>query len=88
MYLFTLVYFFGKGYLSDGLFLINAKPLLGSFINETVSPSVNCVESSNFWHSRLGHLNFGALKNMMNLELIPKHVIEKKAKCPVCLTAK
>ena len=62
--------FVGKGYLSDGLFLINVEPVLGGFINV---PSVNCVESSDLWHSRLGHLNFGALKNMMNLKLIPKH---------------
>ena len=80
--------FFGKGYLSDGLFLINVEPVLGSFINNNVNPSVNNVESSDLWHSRLGHLNFGALKHMMNLELIPKHVIEKKSKCQVCVTAK
>ena len=77
--------FVGKGYLSDGLFLINVEPVLGGFINV---PSVNCVESSDLWHSRLGHLNFGALKNMMNLELIPKHSIDKKSKCQVCVTAK
>jgi hypothetical protein len=73
--------FFGKGYLSDGLFLINVEPVLGSFINDSVAPSVNCVESSDLWHARLGHLNFGALKNMMNLELIPKYAIDKKSKC-------
>ncbi|KAL8089478.1 hypothetical protein AgCh_039085 [Apium graveolens] len=38
-------------------------------------------ESSDLWHLRLGHLNFGALKNMMNLELIPKYAIDKKSKC-------
>ena len=80
--------FFGKGYLSDGLFLINVEPMVGNFINEIVIPSVNCVESSDLWHSRLGHLNFGALKNMMNLELIPKHAIDKKSKCQVCVTTK
>ncbi|KAK1378365.1 hypothetical protein POM88_025109 [Heracleum sosnowskyi] len=80
--------FFGKGYLSDGLFLINVEPGLDSFINDSVAPSVNCVESSDLWHARLGHLNFGALKNMMNLELIPKYAIEKKSKCQVCVTAK
>ena len=80
--------FFGKGYLSDGLFLINVEPVLGGFINDSVAPSVNCVESSDLWHLRLGHLNFGALKNMMNLELIPKYAIDKKSKCQVCVTAK
>jgi len=80
--------FFGKGYLSDGLFLINVEPVLGGFINDIASPSVNNIESSDLWHSRLGHLNFGALKNMMNLELIPKHAIDKKTKCQVCVTAK
>ena len=54
--------FFGKGYFSDGLFLINVEPVLGSFINDSVAPSAYNVESSDLWHSRLGHLNFGALK--------------------------
>ena len=49
---------------------------------------MNCVESSSLWHARLGHLNFGALKNMMNLELIPKHTIEKNFKCQVFVSAK
>ncbi|KAL8090653.1 hypothetical protein AgCh_039909 [Apium graveolens] len=80
--------FFGKGYLSDGLFLINVEPVLGGFINDSVAPSVNCVESSDLWHLRLGHLNLGALKNMLNLELIPKYAIDKKSKCQVCVTAK
>ena len=80
--------FFGKGYLSDGLFLINVEPVLGNFIDDNVSPSVNCVESSDLWHSRLGYLNFGALKNMMNLEQIPKHVVDNETKCQICVTAK
>ncbi|KAL8088682.1 hypothetical protein AgCh_038452 [Apium graveolens] len=75
--------FFGKGYLSDGLFLINVEPVLGGFINDSVAPSVNCVESSDLWHLRLGHLNLGAVKNMLNLELIPKYAIDKKSKCQV-----
>ena len=73
--------FIGKGYLSNGLFLINVEPVLGGFINDSVELSVNNIESSDLWHSRLGHLNFGALKNMMNLELIPKYAIDKKSKC-------
>ncbi|KAL8124691.1 hypothetical protein AgCh_012369 [Apium graveolens] len=79
--------FFGKGYLSNGLFVINVDPVLGS-LNNNVIPTVNCIESSNIWHARLGHLNFGALKNMMNLELIPKYTIEKNSKCQVCVSAK
>ncbi|KAL8149671.1 hypothetical protein AgCh_006619 [Apium graveolens] len=75
--------FYGKGYLSYDLFLISVEPVLGSFINDSVAPSVNCVESSDLWHLRLGHLNFGALKNMMNLKLISKHAIDKKTKCQV-----
>ena len=54
-------------------FLINVDSVLGGFINDNDSPSVKCVESSDLWHLRLGHLYFGALKNMMNLKLIPKH---------------
>ena len=63
-------------------------PVLGSFINDSVAPSIYNVESSDLWHSRLDHLDFGALKNMMNLELIPKHAIDNKSKCQVCVTAK
>lgn len=80
--------FFGKGYLSDGLFVINVEPFHSGLVTDNISPSVNFVESSSLWHARLGHLNFGALNNMMNLELIPKHAIDKKTKCQVCVYAK
>ncbi|KAL8096136.1 hypothetical protein AgCh_037185 [Apium graveolens] len=77
--------FFGKGYLLDGLFLINVEPVIDDSVNEIVDSFVNCVKSSDLWHSRLDHLNFGALKNMVNLELIPKHAIDNKSNCQVLI---
>lgn len=58
---------------------------MGTFI---IAPSINYVESSDLWHQRLGHLNFGTLENMINLELIPNYVIENKSKCQVFVTTK
>lgn len=45
-------------------------------------------DSSTIWHCRLGHVNLDSVKRMMNLDLIPKHTIDKTKKCQVCITAK
>ena len=47
----------GKGYFSDVSFFINVEPIINGLVNEIVASSVNCVESSDLWHLRLGHLN-------------------------------
>lgn len=78
----------GKGYFSDVLFFINVEPMINGLVNEIVASSVNYVESSNFWHSRLGHLIFGSLMNMINLELILEHAISNKSRCPIFVSSK
>ncbi len=82
--------FVGKGYSSDGLFKIRVETDLSlsnndSFIDYPVSYS---IESSNVWHGRLGHINYDSVKRMMNLDIIPKHAIDKSSKCHVCVEAK
>lgn len=59
--------------------LINVEHVSDGLINEIISFSVNCVESSDLWHSRIGILNFSALNTVMNLELNPNHTIHKKS---------
>ncbi|KAL8110798.1 hypothetical protein AgCh_026508 [Apium graveolens] len=50
----------------------------GTFFGKGYLPD----ESSDLWHLRLGHLNHGALKNMLNLELIPKVPLKHMDKTP------
>ena len=62
----------GKSYMSDGLFKLNVMTVVPSVINNTTSSSY-LLESSNLWHGRLGHVNYGSLRrliNMVNLTLI------------------
>ena len=46
------------------------------------------LESSNLWHGRLGHVNYGYLKRLINLNHIPTFQIEVKHKCETCVEAK
>ena len=47
--------FVGKGCLADGLFKLN---VIANAMNEINNASAYIVDSSNLWHSRLGHVNF------------------------------
>ncbi|CAN1352537.1 Retrovirus-related Pol polyprotein from transposon TNT 1-94, partial [Linum perenne] len=77
--------FVGKGYLSNGLFIVDASVL----INENAVSSSYLVESCDMWHARLGHLNFKSLKLMKRMNLLPKLVMNNvPVKCPVCIEAK
>ncbi|TYK04480.1 DEAD-box ATP-dependent RNA helicase 39-like [Cucumis melo var. makuwa] len=44
--------FVGKGYMSDGLFVLNT-----IMLNASTSSSAYVVESTDMWHHRLGHVN-------------------------------
>ena len=46
------------------------------------------IESSNLWHGRLGHVNYGSLKIIINLNHIPTFQIDIKHKCETCVEAK
>ena len=60
--------FIGKGYLNEGLFKLNVMVI--DSINKT-SASVYLLELSDLWHARLGHLNYKALRKLINLEVLP-----------------
>ena len=50
--------------------------------------STYILESSNLWHSRLGHVNFESLHRLIYLDHIPKFNFNSKYKCEICVEAK
>ena len=82
--------FVGKGFVSGGLFKLNVcePPDLSSNEISDISFSsstVLSVESCDVWHGRLGHVNFGTIRRLMNLELIPRFKIDQGSKCQICV---
>ena len=65
----------GKCYMSDGLFKLNVMTVVPSVINNNTSSSY-LLESSNLWHGRLGHVNYGSLRRLINMECLPKFDID------------
>ena len=57
-------------------------------MNKTNASFVFVLESSNLWHGRLGHVNYGYLKRLINLNHIPTFQIDIKHKCETCVEAK
>ena len=53
----------GKGYMSNGLFKMNVMTVIPPIknINKKNMSSAYMLESSNVWHSRLGHVNYDTL---------------------------
>lgn len=74
--------------MTNDLLLINVEIVIGSFINVSVPPSINCIESSHLWYFKLGHLNFCAQNNTKNLESILELARELKSKCQLYVEAK
>ena len=63
----------GKGYLSDGLFKLNVITVVPpEVMNKNNSSFTYIVESSYIWHGRLGHINYGSLKKLLNMNCLPK----------------
>jgi len=84
----------GKGYLVDGLFkasvaVVDKKSvyLYPKLINKEKS-SVYLLESPILWHASLEHVNYKFLKNLSNLEYIPKLNLEEIHECEICIEAK
>lgn len=73
----------GKGYVSDGLFKLNVMTIM----NKINKPFVYLFESSNLWHGRLGHVNYGTLRRLINLNHIPYFHIDSKLKYKTCVEA-
>ena len=69
----------GKGYMSNGLFKMNVMTVVPHIknINKKNTSSAYILESSNVWHGRLGHVNYGTLRRLINMECLPKFQIAK-----------
>ena len=59
----------GKCYMSDGLFKMNIMTIVPSVINKNTSSSY-LLESSNLWHDKLGHVYYGSLCRLINMEYL------------------
>ncbi|KAA0049696.1 ty1-copia retrotransposon protein [Cucumis melo var. makuwa] len=75
--------FVDKGYLSNGLFVLNT-----IFMNANASSSAYVIESANLWHGRLGHVNFASIKKLKDLRLINTSESHETGKCPICVESK
>ena len=73
--------FVGKGYMSNGLFKLNVMTVKPKIMNKTNASFVYVLESSNLWHGKLGHVNYGYLKKLINLNHILTFHIDIKHKC-------
>ena len=79
----------GKGYMRNGLFKMNVMTIVPPIknINKNTS-SAYILESSNVWHSRLGHVNYNTLRRLINMECLPKFKIGPNHKCEICVESK
>ena len=77
----------GKGYMSDGMWKLNVMTIIKSNMNKA-STSTYMLESSNFWHGRLGHVNYDTLCRLINLNHIPTFQINSKHKSETCVEEK
>ncbi|KAL4034932.1 hypothetical protein IC575_003605 [Cucumis melo] len=75
--------FFGKGYLSNGLFVLNT-----IFVNANASISAYVIGYVNLWHGRLGHVNFASIRKLKNLRLINTSESHETGKFPICVESK
>ena len=80
--------FVGKRYVSNGLFKLNIMIVKPKIMNKRNASFVYVLKSSNLWHGRLGHVNYGSLKRLINLNHIPTFHIDIKHKFETCVEAK
>ncbi|XP_075077010.1 uncharacterized protein LOC142163773 [Nicotiana tabacum] len=78
--------FVGKGYLSEGLFILNIAQ--DSTKNASTFNSAYIAESTDLWYGRLGHINIASIKRFRKIELISAVNVDNFFKCPVCVEAK
>ena len=57
-------------------------------MNKASTSSAYLLESSSLWHGRLGHVNYGSLRRLINLSHIPTFQIDNNNKCETCVEAK
>ena len=75
--------FVGKGYVNGGLFVLNTIEM-----NNVAFSFAYIAKYLDLWHGRLGHLNFGSIKRLRNMNLIPSISEKTILKCPICVEAK
>ena len=80
--------FVGKGYVCNGLFKLNVMTVKPKTTNKASTSSAYLLESSSLWHGRLGHVNYGSLRRLINLSHIPTFQIDNNNKCETCVEAK
>ena len=80
--------FVGKGYVCNGLFKLNVMTVKHKTTNKASTSSAYLLESSSLWHGRLGHVNYGSLRRLINLCHIPTFQIDNNNKCETCVEAK
>lgn len=56
--------------------------------NKIIKPSTYLTESSDLWHSRLGHVNYRSLHRISKLGLLPNFKTSEKIKCETCIESK
>ena len=56
-----------KCYIYDDIFKMNVMTVVPSVINNNISFSY-LLESLNLWHGRLGRVNYGSLRRLINME--------------------
>ncbi|WVZ55766.1 hypothetical protein U9M48_006388 [Paspalum notatum var. saurae] len=70
--------FIGKGYVCGGLFRLS----LSDFSNKCVNHICGGVnDDASLWHARLCHVNFGQMKQLSRMCLIPSFTFVKGSKC-------
>ncbi|WVZ71732.1 LOW QUALITY PROTEIN: hypothetical protein U9M48_020279 [Paspalum notatum var. saurae] len=77
--------FIGKVYVSGGLFRLS----LSDFSNKCVNHICGGVnDDASLWHGRLCHVNFGLMKQLSSMNLIPSFTFAKGSKCHSCVQSK
>ncbi|CAL9001610.1 unnamed protein product [Prunus brigantina] len=78
----------GKRYLNNGLFKMNVMTIVPSMNNKNTVSLTYILESPNIWHGKLGHVNYGTIRRLVNMNLLPKFNIDTSKKCETCVEAK
>ncbi|WVZ49881.1 hypothetical protein U9M48_001204, partial [Paspalum notatum var. saurae] len=77
--------FIGKCYVSGGLFRLS----LSDFSNKCVNHICGGVnDDASLWHGRLCHVNFGLMRQLSSMRLIPSFTFVKGSKCHSCVQSK
>ena len=77
--------FIGKDYVSGGLFCLSLLDFSNKCVNH-ICGGVN--DDASLWHGRLCHVNFGLMKQLSSMSLIPSFTFAKGSKCHSCVQSK